>query len=101
VLFAADRSYVGIDFNTAVEPFDDIHVRRPSRCRCDREAFVDKLLAGHGEVASALTTPEQIEAVVGADVARDKLKSVIGDIRTTSTRRRPSWRRARCPTASA
>ncbi len=80
VLYAPDRSYVGIDFNTAVEPFDDIHVRRAIAFACNREAFVDKLLAGHGEVASALTTPEQIEAVVGADVARDKLKSVIGDI---------------------
>lgn len=76
VLFAADRSYVGIDFNTAVEPFDDIHVRRAVAHACNREAFVEKLLGGHGEVATALTTPAQIESVLGADGARSKLAAV-------------------------
>ncbi|MCB0997897.1 MAG: ABC transporter substrate-binding protein [Acidimicrobiales bacterium] len=80
VLFAADRSYVGIDFNTAVEPFDDIHVRRAIGFACNREAFVEKLLGGHGEVATALTTPAQIESVLGADGAREKLRAVIGDV---------------------
>ncbi|MFN8022129.1 MAG: ABC transporter substrate-binding protein [Acidimicrobiales bacterium] len=80
VLYAPDRSYVGIDFNTAVEPFDDIHVRRAVAFACNRDAFVEKLLGGHGEVASALTTPAQIESVLGADGARTKLKAVLGDI---------------------
>ncbi len=78
VLFAADRSYVGIDFNTAVEPFDDVHVRRAIAYACNREAFVQQLLGGHGEVATALTTPAQIESVLGADGAREKLASVFG-----------------------
>ncbi|MFZ9628500.1 MAG: ABC transporter substrate-binding protein [Ilumatobacteraceae bacterium] len=75
VLFAPDRSYVGIDFNTAVEPFDDIHVRRAIAYACDRATYVAKLLNGHGEVATALTVPEQIESVKG-DGAREALKAV-------------------------
>ena len=75
VLFAADKSYVGIDFNTAVEPFDDIHVRKAIALACDRATYVAKLLDGHGEVATALTVPQQIESVVG-DAARDKLAPV-------------------------
>ncbi len=73
VIFAPDRSYVGIDFNTAVEPFDDIHVRRAIALACDRAAYVKSLLNGHGEVATALTTPQQIEGVLGADGARAAL----------------------------
>lgn len=78
VLFAPDRSYVGIDFNTAVEPFDDIHVRRAIAMAADRQAYVDKLLGGHGEVATALTTPQQIEAAFGGiDAARTALAAVL------------------------
>lgn len=74
VLFAPDRSYVGIDFNTAVEPFDDIHVRKAIAYACDRAAFVEKLLNGHGRIATALTVPEQIESVTGdAESAAAKL----------------------------
>lgn len=75
VLFAADRSYVGIDFNTAVEPFDDIHVRKAIALACDRATYVEKLINGHGEVATALTVPQQIESVVG-DQAREMLAVV-------------------------
>ena len=73
VIFAPDRSYVGLDFNTAVEPFDDIHVRTAIALACDRAAYVKSLLNGHGEVATALTTPQQIEGVLGADGARTAL----------------------------
>ena len=75
VLFAPDKSYVGIDFNTAVEPFDDIHVRKAIALACDRATYVEKLLNGHGEVATALTVPQQIESVVG-DAAHEKLATV-------------------------
>ena len=75
VLFAPDKSYVGIDFNTAVEPFDDIHVRKAIAHACDRATYVASLLNGHGEVATALTVPQQIEAVVG-DKARATLAPV-------------------------
>ena len=78
VLFAADRSYVGIDFNTAVEPFDDIHVRTAIAHSVDRAAYVSQLLGGHGEAATALTTPEQIEGAVGGpEAARAALKGVL------------------------
>ncbi len=77
VLIAPDRSYVGIDFNTAVAPFDDIHVRRAIALACDRQGFVTSLLGGHGEVATALTTPEQIDKVLGASGARAKLAEVL------------------------
>ena len=78
VQFAPDRSFVCIDFNTAVEPFDDIHVRRAIAMCADRQAYIDKLLGGHGEIATALTTPQQIEAAVGGeDAARAKLAEVI------------------------
>lgn len=76
VLFAPDRSYLGIDFNTAVEPFDDIHVRRAIAYACDRATYVAKLLNGHGEVATALTVPEQIESVMSGDEARTALKAI-------------------------
>ena len=73
VLYTPDRSYAGIDFNTAVEPFDDIHVRKAIALACDRAAYVKSLLNGHGEVATALTTPQQIEGVLGAEGARTAL----------------------------
>lgn len=74
--FAPNRSYVGIDFYTPTAPFDDIHVRRAIAHALDREAFVNELLDGHGEVATALTTPEQIEGVFGAEGAREALAAV-------------------------
>lgn len=77
VLFAPDRSYLGIDFNTAVEPFDDIHVRRAIAYACDRATYVAQLLNGHGEVATALTVPEQIESVMSGDEARAALAAVL------------------------
>ncbi|MFM7718056.1 MAG: ABC transporter substrate-binding protein [Actinomycetota bacterium] len=77
VLFAPDRSYVGIDFNTKVEPFDDIHVRRAIAYACDRQAYVDSLLLGHGEPATALTTPDQILSVFSPEDARARLAEVL------------------------
>ncbi len=74
--FAPNRSYVGIDFYVHAAPFDDIHVRRAIAHALDREAFVDELLDGHGEVATALTTPEQIEGVVRPRGAREALAAV-------------------------
>ena len=73
VLTAPDRSYVGIDFNTAVAPFDDIHVRKAIAYACNRKAYVEKLLGGHGEVATALTTPLQLETIMSPTEARTAL----------------------------
>lgn len=76
VSMAPNRSYTGIDFYTPAAPFDDIHVRRAIAYACDRQAYVDQLLNGNGEVATALTTPEQIEGVFGAEGAREALAAV-------------------------
>ncbi len=79
VYMAPNRSYTGIDFHTPTAPFDDVHVRKAIAHACNRQAYVDRLLKGHGEVATALTTPEQIEGVFGAEGAREAL-SVVYDI---------------------
>ena len=77
VYFAPNRSYVGIDFYVKAPPFDDIHVRRAIAYACDRQAYVDQLLDGHGEAATALTTPEQMEGVYGPEGAREALAVVL------------------------
>ncbi len=77
VLFAPNRSYVGIDFYVKAPPFDDIHVRRAIAYACDRKAYVEQLLDGHGEAATALTTPEQVEGVYGPEGAREALSVVL------------------------
>ncbi len=77
VLFAPNRSYVGIDFYVKAPPFDDIHVRRAIAYACDRTAYVEQLLDGHGEAATALTTPEQVEGVYGPEGAREALSVVL------------------------
>jgi ABC-type transport system substrate-binding protein len=76
VYMAPNRSYTGIDFYTTTPPFDDIHVRRAIAYACDREAYVNQLLDGHGEVATALTTPEQIAGIFGPEGAREALSVV-------------------------
>jgi peptide/nickel transport system substrate-binding protein len=77
VYFAPNRSYVGIDFYVKAPPFDDIHVRRAIAYACDRQAYVEQLLDGHGEAATALTTPEQVEGVYGPEGAREALSVVL------------------------
>ena len=76
VYMAPNRSYTGIDFFTSAAPFDDIHVRRAIAHACNRQAYVDRLLKGHGEVATALTTPEQVAGVFGKEGARTALAPV-------------------------
>lgn len=76
VYMAPNRSYVGIDFFMSQAPFDDIHVRKAIAHACNRPAYVEQLLDGHGEVATALTTPEQVEGVFGAEGAREALSVV-------------------------
>jgi peptide/nickel transport system substrate-binding protein len=47
--------YVGL--NQAREPFSDVHVRRAIAFAVDRQALVDAVLFGHGEVANSLLSP--------------------------------------------
>ncbi|WP_300592287.1 ABC transporter substrate-binding protein [Microbacterium sp.] len=71
-----DLSYVGLYFNTSVAPFDDPKVREAIAHAVDRDAYVDKLLRGHGEAATAIMTPESLAAVYSPDVAREKLAEI-------------------------
>ncbi|MEJ1156120.1 ABC transporter substrate-binding protein [Microbacterium marmarense] len=74
--YVNDLSYVGLYFNTAVAPFDDPKVREAFAHAVDREAYVDKLLRGHGEAATAIMTPESLGKVYDADEARDVLSEI-------------------------
>ncbi|WP_434970679.1 ABC transporter substrate-binding protein [Microbacterium sp. bgisy207] len=74
--YVNDLSYVGLYFNTSVAPFDDPKVREAIAHAVDREAYVDKLLRGHGEAATAIMTPESLAAVYSPDVAREKLAEI-------------------------
>lgn len=68
--YVNDLSYVGMYFNLALEPFDDPKVREAFAHSLDRVTIVDKLLRGHGEVATAIATPESLGSVHSADEAR-------------------------------
>ncbi|QAV70343.1 LysR family transcriptional regulator [Salinibacterium sp. UTAS2018] len=74
--YVNDLSYVGMYFNTALEPFNDPKVREAFAHSVDRTTIVDKLLRGHGEVATAIATPESLGSVYSADDARDLLASI-------------------------
>jgi ABC-type transport system substrate-binding protein/DNA-binding transcriptional LysR family regulator len=71
-----DLSYVGMYFNTALAPFNDPKVREAFAHSVDRTTIVDKLLRGHGEVATAIATPESLGSVYSPDDARDLLASI-------------------------
>ena len=60
---ASDLSYVGMYFDTALAPFDDVKVREAFAHSIDRTAVVDTLLHGRGEVATAIATPESLREV--------------------------------------
>jgi ABC-type transport system substrate-binding protein len=76
VEYVNDLSYVGLYFNTTVAPFDDVKVREAIAHAVNRDAYVDKLLRGHGEPATAIMTPESIGSVYGADEGRDILAGI-------------------------
>ncbi|WP_099022282.1 ABC transporter substrate-binding protein [Mycolicibacterium palauense] len=74
--YVSDLSYVGLYFNPNIAPFDDPKVRETFAHALDRSAFVDKLLRGHGEVATAIMTPESLVSTLPADQAREELATV-------------------------
>ncbi|MGZ4591289.1 MAG: ABC transporter substrate-binding protein [Actinomycetes bacterium] len=67
--FTPNRSLFSIDFDTSATPFDDQHVRNAVAYAFDRQAYVDKVLHGHGRVATSLLTPEQLAAAGPVDEA--------------------------------
>ncbi|MCA1307862.1 ABC transporter substrate-binding protein [Microbacterium esteraromaticum] len=76
VEYVNDLSYVGLYFNIGVAPFDDPKVREAFAHAVDRDAYVEKLLRGHGEAATAIMTPESLGQVHDADDARDALAGI-------------------------
>lgn len=74
--YVNDLSYVGLYFNTSVAPFDDPKVREAFAHAVDRDAYVEKLLRGHGEAATAIMTPESLGTVYDADEARGVLAGI-------------------------
>lgn len=67
--FTPNRGLITIDFDTSVKPFDDQHVRNAIAYSFDRKAFVDKVLQGHGRVATSLLTPEQFGGAASVEDA--------------------------------
>ncbi|HKR69853.1 MAG TPA: ABC transporter substrate-binding protein, partial [Streptosporangiaceae bacterium] len=76
VLSTPDRSWAGIIFNVGVAPTDDIHVRRAIAHCIDKAAVVKELLHGEGQVATAMSTPEQFAGVYTSQEATAKLAAV-------------------------
>ena len=74
--YVNDLSYVGLYFNTSIAPFDDPKVREAFAHAVDRDAYVERLLRGHGEAATAIMTPESLGSVYDADEARELLASI-------------------------
>lgn len=71
-----DLSYVGLLFDNTVKPFDDPNVRAAIASAVDREAIVEKLLRGYGEVANAIMTPESLSQAYDPEQARELLASI-------------------------
>jgi len=76
IVFTPDRSYAGLTFNTSVKPFDDPHVRKAIAYAVNRQAIVRDVLHGHGQVATALSTPEQFGGLWTAEEATRQLAVV-------------------------
>lgn len=71
-----DLSYVGINFDTRVKPFNDENVRKAIAYAIDKNTIVTNLLQGNGEVATSIATPESLQSVYSADEARTKLAAI-------------------------
>ncbi len=71
-----DLSYLGLNFDTRVKPFDDPKVREAIAYAADKDAYVKNLLHGYGEVATSMMTPESLESVYSASEARQVLSGV-------------------------
>ncbi len=74
--YVSDLSYVGLYFNPNIAPFDDPKVRETFAHLVDRNAYVDKLLRGHGEAATAIMTPESLVSTLSPEEAREELGTV-------------------------
>lgn len=71
-----DLSYQGLTINPNVAPFDDAHVRAALAAAIDRESVVAGVLDGQAEVATGITSPQQLAIGVGADAAQAAVGSL-------------------------
>jgi peptide/nickel transport system substrate-binding protein len=76
VLSTPDRSWAGLIFDVNTAPTNDIHVRRAIAHCIDRNAVVKELLHGEGQVATAMSTPEQFAGVYTPQQATAKLAGI-------------------------
>ena len=76
VEFVNDLSYVGLYFDTTVEPLSDEYARKAIAHAMDQETVVAKLLLGHGEVAKAMVPTEFIRAVYSEEETTAALDSM-------------------------
>jgi peptide/nickel transport system substrate-binding protein len=77
VEYISDRSYYGITFDVTVAPFNDEHVRKAVSYAIDAQSIIEgSILKGHGEVATAITPPEQFISVLAPDNAREQLSEI-------------------------
>jgi peptide/nickel transport system substrate-binding protein len=76
VLSVPDRSWVGLTFNMNVAPTSDIHVRNAIAHCIDRNAVVSELLKGQGQLATAISTPEQFTGVYTPAQATAKMGAI-------------------------
>ncbi|MBC9955163.1 ABC transporter substrate-binding protein [Leucobacter sp. cx-42] len=71
-----DFSYVGLQFDQSVAPFDDPNVRAAIASAADRDAIVEKLLRGYGEPANTIMSPETLSQAYSPEEAREILSKV-------------------------
>ena len=76
VVSYADKSWAGLILDTAAGPTKDIHVRRAIGYSIDRQAIVTDLLKGQGQVAYAMSPPEQFPGVYTPEQATAHLATV-------------------------
>ncbi|MCL2565655.1 MAG: ABC transporter substrate-binding protein [Defluviitaleaceae bacterium] len=76
VHFFSDRSYYGLTIDSTVQPFDNHHVRKAVAYALNAQGIIDSILDGNGQVATAITPPEQFASVMDVSTARSLLSQV-------------------------
>jgi peptide/nickel transport system substrate-binding protein len=73
LLHTPDRYFVIIGWNERRKPFDDVRVRRAFTMAIDRQAIIDGVLYGYGQIANATVPPFfwQYDPEAGADLKYD------------------------------
>lgn len=69
-----DRTFIFIGYNQRRPPFDDVRVRRALTMAIDRQAIVDAVLYGYGQVSNSTVPPFywQYDESAGSDLVFDR-----------------------------